>query len=188
MIEKSLSFIKEQLNTYLKAQFSTEDDWVILAPVSELDADNNKKVAISLINLERDAAVSRMGLNPRSSPQFVQSTPPLMLNLYFLASVASDANGYVDALKLLDATMQFFHTFPLFTSQNAPELDASIEKLTIELVDLSFSESSQLWMGVGVKARPSVIYKARLIPNQQSLEETNRIDVSSNPEIGFPET
>jgi len=51
----------------------------------------------------------------------------------------------------------------VFTPSNTPSLDPKIEKLSVEMVNLSTEKLNNLWATLGAKYIPSVLYKLRML-------------------------
>ena len=73
--------------------------------------------------------------------------------------VANFGDNYADALKFLSAALVFFHSSPVMTPATSSDFPADIEKLTIEFVNLSLQEVSNLWTVRGSLYLPSFVLK-----------------------------
>ena len=93
--------------------------------------------------------------------QHVVREPVLRLNLYVL--LAANFKDYKEGLKYLSFLLVYFQSHPSFTAQEFPGLDPRLEKLTLELLSLSFEQLNQVWAFLGAKQLPSVLYKVRLV-------------------------
>jgi hypothetical protein len=91
-------------------------------------------------------------------------SPPIFLNLHvmFMANFAERA--YEDGLAALSRLVSFFQQFPTFTTQNAPELSASIDKLTLDYENLSPVDVNYVMSTLGTRYLPSAYYKIRMVP------------------------
>jgi hypothetical protein len=88
---------------------------------------------------------------------------PVHLNLLVMFAANFGGSNYPEALKFLSSTVSFFQSRPLFNHQNAPDLDRRIDKLTLEIENLSLSDLSNLWGILSGKYMPSVLYRMRLV-------------------------
>jgi Pvc16 N-terminal domain len=173
MIEESLHFLKNEINIYLNQKLTQSlEDRVVLGDVARIadEGDLNNKIIISLINIEED----RISRNPENfvkiDNKVIYKNPNMNLNLYCLFTVNREKD-YSGALKHLSLIIQFFQHKNVFTHENSPVLDGSIEKLIFDLHNLSFEQINQLWSVLGGKYLPSVIYKMRMITiDEGSLE------------------
>jgi hypothetical protein len=177
MLDTTLVFLKNQLDSYLGTRYSSSEPHVVLAGLCNLDgtvpADIENKVVLSLVNIEREAAAGATG--PHLRPEnggFARMSPALNLNLYLLVSApfkstVSTDSSYEGALKLLSAVLGYFQGKPVFTAQNAPAFPRGLDKLTVEIVNLDFLGLHNLWGNNGGKYLPSVLYKARMFTLQE---------------------
>ncbi len=165
MLEHVLSFLKDQLNSYIRVKTGAQPFEVVF-----LNTENQKEpsfpdnaITTLLLNLEEDytfrsgAAYERMppqGYNPPKNPN-------LYLNLYIL--YAANFSDYGQSLKFLSLIIKFFQSHRLFNHQNSPALCSDIEKLTLELINLPFTEQRDVWASLGISYIPSVIYKVRMV-------------------------
>ncbi|MFN6565521.1 MAG: DUF4255 domain-containing protein [Nostoc sp. ChiSLP01] len=165
MIEHVLSFLKEQLNSYIRVKTGAQDfEVVFVQERNQKDVSfQNDAITTLLVNVEEDytfrsgAAYERMpnqGGNPSKSPN-------IYLNLYVL--FAANFNDYRQSLQFLSLIIKFFQSHRLFNQHNSPTLNSEIEKLTLELVNLSFTEQREVWAGLGMSYMPSAIYKIRMV-------------------------
>lgn len=165
MIEKTLLFLRDQINNYLKLKLDiTEEKAVINNTISQSGELNAAELCLSLVNVEEEK------IHKTQSPYKIEDNgavnlinPEIKLNLYILFTANFGTNNYGEALRFLSHIISFFQGRQVFTPQNAPTLDEHIEKLIIELVTLSFEQQNHLWGCIGAKYIPSVLYKVRLL-------------------------
>ncbi|MEH1945263.1 MAG: DUF4255 domain-containing protein [Nostoc sp.] len=165
MIEYVLSFLKEQLNGYIRVKTGSQGFEVVFVQErnqKEVSFQNDAITAL-LVNVEEDytfrsgAAYERIpnhGINPPKNPN-------IYLNLYVL--FAANFTDYRQSLQFLSLIIKFCQSHRLFNHHNSPTLNSEIEKLTLELVNLSFTEQREVWAGLGMSYMPSAIYKVRMI-------------------------
>jgi hypothetical protein len=160
--------ISTDLNQFLKNRYNLHEDPVILSKLIQLDGsvsvDGENKIVLTLINIEQETTLQNSPnythLNAHSS---IRNTPPIYINLYVLMSVFFQSSNYNESLKMLSAGISFFQQKPLFNSQNSAGLSECPEKITIEIVNLSISELSNLWGQLGGKYQPSILFKLRML-------------------------
>ncbi|NEN91460.1 MAG: DUF4255 domain-containing protein [Okeania sp. SIO3H1] len=170
MIDYVMSFLQEKLNSYIIVKIGDQLSFSNNKAVVFIQNQNLKDVQLQentittlLINLEEEytfrsgAAYERMPNGSRVD----QKNPNIYLNLYVL--FVPYFNDYNHSLKFLSLIIKFFQSHRLFDRHNSPELDSEIEKLTMELVNLPFTEQRDVWTGLGLPYRPSVIYKVRMV-------------------------
>ena len=178
MIEHVLSFLKEQLNSYIRVKTGAQGfEVVFLQERNQKEVTfQNDAITILLVNLEEDytfrsgAAYERMP-NQGGNPQ---KNPNVYLNLYVL--FAANFTNYSQSLQFLSLIIKFFQSHRLFHHQNSPILNSEIEKLTMELVNLPFTEQREVWAGLGMSYMPSVIYKIRMI----AFADTETVEIDSD--------
>jgi hypothetical protein len=173
MIDKTLDFIRAQLNAYLQAKLSLlpTEDAIILSNVSQLnetepnssgEGKDPQNAFISLINIEED----RISKSPEnfiraSDGSIVYKNPKVFLNLYIL--FAANLSTYTESLKRVSFIIQFFQYQNVFTPLNSPTIPAGIDELILDMITLSYQDLNNLWGILGSRYLPSVMYKCRLI-------------------------
>ena len=59
--------------------------------------------------------------------------------------------------------VEFFQAQPVFTLQNTPGMDPTLERVIVDLWPTTISESSRIWSMFGGSYVPSVIYRLRVV-------------------------
>jgi hypothetical protein len=172
MIDKAMSFIVGEINSLLSARFQTNEDLAVLSSLANPDGTLppaiENKIVISLINVEREASANCSSWPMRGGPEgHGRVSPPLGLNLLVLVT-ASFGGNYGEALKVLSNVMAFLQGKPMFNAQNSAAFPASLEKLSLELVNLSIHEVNNVWSILGAKYMPSIVYKVRMLVVQEN--------------------
>jgi hypothetical protein len=171
MLERTLSFLADQLNAHLGARYPSSEPHAVLSSLiggdGTVPSGIENKVVLSLVNIEREVSAAGSGTQLRAEGEgFIRTNAPLNLNLYILAA-ASFAGNYDEALKLLSAVLGFFQGRQVFTVQNVAGFPRGLEKLTLEIVNLDLQGLNNLWGNIGGKYLPSVLYKARMLTVQE---------------------
>ena len=168
MIDLALGAIVRQLNDSLRRTFGLSEDMAVLGNLVEPDGSPGtqaqNRLVVSLVNIERETAAQRERRPARDplAPGVVTREPVhLVLSVLFTANF--DGSHYDEALKLVSATVGFFQGRPLLDHQNTPDLDRRIDRLALDIVNLGFSELSNLWSVLSGKYQPSVLYRVRLV-------------------------
>lgn len=171
MLEQAMSFLAAQLNAYLVSRFPGHPEIAVASglctPDGTLSPDIQNKMVITLINVERETVVALSNFTPTNGNGYARGNPPLYLNLYVLVS-ASFPSQYATALQLLGRTLGYFQGNPNFDAQNSVNFPTSMNKLSVELVNLNLTELSTLWSTLGVDYMPSVLYKIRMLSLQEA--------------------
>ena len=163
MIDKALSFLIDRLNAALQQQFPSAEPRAIAAALGVPDAAPlENKIILSLANIERETGTQTpLNLRPDATG-YNKATAPLNVNLVVLVA-ANFNDNYGEALKLLSAALAFFQSLPVMTPANSPALPVGIERLSLELVNLSFQELNSLWAIQGSRYLPSFLLKLRTV-------------------------
>lgn len=167
MINLVTQLLATQLNQHLRRTYDLNEDKVIVSNLLEMDgsvASNiNNRLVIYLINIEKDAVASRYVTSQETDSRSVQRRTPLNLNLFVMMTAHFTGNNYAEALKFLSNTISYFQSNPVFNHQNTPDMDRRIEKIILDIENLSIQDLSNLWGSLGGKYLPSILYRVRMI-------------------------
>lgn len=172
MIDKAMNFIVGEINNLLSARFQSNENVAVLSSVANPDGTLppgiENKIVLSLINVEREASANGSAWPMRQLQEgFGRVSPPLGLNLLVLVT-ASFSGNYPEALKVLSNVVGFFQSKPFFNAQSSAAFPAGLEKLSMELVNLSIHEVNNVWSILGAKYMPSIAYKVRMLVVQEN--------------------
>jgi hypothetical protein len=173
MINEALDFLLKQLNEYLLMKIG-EPDVVLLRRLVNPDSsdfESFNKVVFQLINVEEErVGKAQLPVQPPTGSNFPIRNPEIKLNLSVMFTAVGDVDAegeedqkYLTAIKLLSLVIRFFQYKHFFTRANSPSLPESIDQLILELHPVSLESQNYLWASLGVKYRPSAVYKVRLI-------------------------
>ena len=166
MIDSAINQVASQLNQALQRQFMVAEDLVVVCNLHEQDGtvatQVANKVAAFLVNIEREAVPSWPAAGQGVSRVALRHAP-VHLNLMVMFAANFGGGNYPEALKFLSSTVSFFQGRPLFNHLNSPELDTRIDKLTMEIENLSVSDLANLWGVLSGKYLPSVLYRMRML-------------------------
>jgi hypothetical protein len=178
MLDVALNFLTAELNSYLVARGArTGTDEIGKVEVGRIVDDAGKwaikddHVGAALIHIEEERVLR--GQLPEtivSNGKHIVLEPKLKLNLHVL--FAAKFQKYDEGLRSLSLVLTFFQSHPTFTPDAHPGLDARIERLTVELLSLSYEQLNQVWAFLGAKHLPSAIYKVRMVALQDSAPAT----------------
>lgn len=167
MINVAVQLLATQLNQYLRRTYNLTEDVVVISNLLEIDgtvaANVNNKLVVFLVNIEKDAVPFRQVNLHEVGEREVQSSAPLYFNLYLMMAANFTGNNYSEALKFLSSTISFFQKNHVISHQTAPEMDERIEKLILDIENLSIQDLSNLWGSLGGKYLPSILYKVRMV-------------------------
>ncbi|MBL7718439.1 MAG: DUF4255 domain-containing protein [Flavipsychrobacter sp.] len=185
MIHSSLSFLKDELNTFITLKDPFNSAGALVNPVvltNIVDQENHlykiggDYVLMTLVNTEEET-VGKSQLPYLRTPEDKVHVvnPDIKLNLYIQFSAYSDivqgvVPPYERSLMLLDQVVYFFQYRNVFTRNEHPALmNAGLEKLIIDQVSLTFEQLNHLWATLGAKYLPSVTYKCRMLAFRESV-------------------
>lgn len=188
MIHKIFEYISDELNGYLKGKFDLTEDIVTMSNLVGLSGDiavhSENKLVATMVHLERATETGSYGVTVRTpGAQFNETNHPAMpMNIYILISAYFGDKNYSEALKFISETIDFFRQKPLYTQQNSPGLDSSIERFNMEVMDISMSDMVSLWGVLGNHLLPSVLYRVRSIAIDTSALKSldHKVTATSN--------
>lgn len=180
MIEDALDILKEQLETHLELANNTAingDGYIVLSNVANEDgqwAIPSDKIGMSIINIEEERVVKDQVFEHRNlNGEYERYNPELKLNLYVLFCAnfvnSGESTKYGEGLKQLSNVISFFQGKNVFTPDNTPGMDPSLQKLIVEIYSYSFEQQYNFWSILGAKYLPSILYKVRLVTIQEKV-------------------
>ena len=151
MIDSVISLITSQLNQYLRRTFDLTEDIVAVSNILEQDGTvpphvDNKLVAF-LVNIEKAQFPHRGPSNGKTvgADKNVVSYAPVYLNSYLMFAGNFSGNNYMESLKFISNTISFFQRRPFLDHDNAPDLDTRIDKLVLDIQNLTIADLGNLW-------------------------------------------
>ncbi len=177
MLDKALLFLEREVNRYFDAHFGpSTQKWVTIGNVAKYAEsesgsgmeESSARALLTLVNIEEDRIAKSPDNYFRTSEGIIYRNPEILLNLYVLFSAIG--NSYSLALETVGLIIQCFQGVNVFDRSTHPDLDPSLEKLTLELYTLNFEQINHLWSTLGGKYLPSALYKLRLV----GIEDTDR--------------
>jgi hypothetical protein len=171
MIDKAMTFLVGEINNVLSARFQSSVELAVLSSLADPKGNVpdliDNRIVFTLVNVEREPAAHGNSWAMRGVGDPMGSvSPQLALNL--LIMVTASFSDYTEALKFLGNVMGFFQGKPSFNAQNSGSFPNELEKLSIELVNLSFTEINNVWSVLGAKYMPSAAYKIRMLVLQEN--------------------
>ncbi len=174
MLENILTFLKEELNTFIKTK--AEDytlDKVTIANLVAIDGTTThlpaSSIIVSLVNIEEERLMkSQIPKRIEVNDTVAKANPDIKLNLYVLFT-ANFGIQYDEALKFISYVISFFQHKNVFRSDTSPGLDTSVKKIIVDLHTLDFDKQNHMWGMLGARYMPSVLYKIRLVTVQEDI-------------------
>lgn len=171
MINKVLTSLSQQIENYVSAFFYQPEGLIEIASISEQGEEEPNKLIISLLSFEREnvqgmtSPVKKGGGNVYGA-----SLPPIYMNMYIAISAAFSNKRYKESLSVLTQTIAFIQATPYFVV-------SSEGKYTIELVNTSWQDLSNIWSGLGKHYYPSIICKIRRLTFSAEQISHTRSDI-----------
>ncbi|MBP1202721.1 hypothetical protein JOD97_000735 [Duganella sp. 1411] len=167
MISAAINHIALHLNQYLRQAHQLGDDIVVVSNLLSQDGalarDTANKVIVCLVNIEKDTLPQQAPPAASGNGRVGVYGRPLFLNLEIVVAANFGDKNYSEALAFISSAIGFFHHTPVFDHQLTPDLDDRIEKLLLDMENLTHHELSNLWTMLSGRYLPSVLYKMRMI-------------------------
>lgn len=189
MIESALGILKEQVENHLALvnnNVVNGDGFIVLSNVADEDgkwAIPSNKIGMSIINIEEERVVKDQVFEHRNlNGVYERYNPELKLNLYVLFCAnfvnSGESTKYGEGLKQLSNVISFFQGKNVFTPDNTPEMDPSLQKLVVDIYSYSFEQQYNFWSILGAKYLPSILYKVRLVTIQEKVLASQNVPVT----------
>ncbi|WP_047237055.1 DUF4255 domain-containing protein [Chromobacterium subtsugae] len=166
MIDSALNYLAEQLNQHFRRRFMLAEDIVLVSDVQDASGQTvegvNGKLLLFLGGISREIVQGRAGSVGEFGSR-LQGVDPVYLRLSLVCAAVFSGKAYHEGLKLLSEAIAFFQSHPVFDHQNAPGLESGLDRLMLNLENLSAGEMHSLWSIHGGRYLPSVLYQLRLI-------------------------
>lgn len=168
MIDRVLEHLASHLNRYFRRQFDVAEDVVVVSNLQELGGVPvvlaTNKLVLFLSGVERDTLAHRSTAMPMSyNHGIMENAAPVYLNLLVMCAANFSGSHYPEALKFLSGAIGFFQGNSAFDHQNTPGMDARIERLALNMENLSSQEMHSLWSIHGGRYLPSALFRVRMI-------------------------
>lgn len=175
MIHNILPVIGSSLNEFLRSEYQLAEDRVVISGLSDLKGNVpnqiDNRVVVSLVGIEEESSLQNV------IPKGLAANPPVHINLTVLFAANFPETNYIESLKFISSVVTFFQGQRVFNHQNTPMLTSNVDKVTCEMVNLSYQEQNLLWSTLGVKFVPSVLYRFRTLSFHRGniLEEVPKV-------------
>ncbi len=167
MIASAVTHIASQLNEFLKRGMDSNEDVAVVSNILEQDgtiaAHINNRLVVFLVNVEKDGSPQRPPNGARGAIFRAGTYPPVYLNLYVMIAAHFAGGNYAESLKFLSHAVSFFQASPVLDHSNTPEMDARIDRMVLDIENLSIQDLSNLWGVLSGHYLPSVLYKVRMM-------------------------
>ncbi len=168
MIDAAIDHIATELNQYVRRTFSLNEDMVVVSSLLEQDGAVSvpvyNKLVLFLVNIEKDTTPQQRKPHTHTDvARVIESSPPLHLNLYLMVAGNFSGGNYAEGLKFISAAVSFFQRQAVMDRTSTPALDRRIERLMLDVENMSMQDLSSMWGMLGGKYLPSVLYKVRMV-------------------------
>lgn len=169
VIRNILETICRLSDDFLQNRERRTDGWVILSNFSDHDGklseSTRNKIVMAVYNITHETTISTYtAAQPGRRGEYAIVQPPLYVDLHLIFMANFIDRAYPEGLAAISRIISFFQQNPWFTQENAPQLDRTVDKITLEFADLSPVDVNYVMSMLGTRYLPSVFYKLRLIP------------------------
>jgi len=170
MIYEAINFISEEMNEFFRNKLKVNEDKVIISSIVDQSGavaiQGENKIVITLTNIEKEISVKSGNI---AGGQSISKPPLVNINLYLLFSAYFTGNNYAEALRFISFVIAYFQSHNAFTRSSSSGLDPKIDKLIMEMADVSTEQLNNIWGTIGAKYMPSVLYKMRMLTFDDSI-------------------
>lgn len=156
MFSSILQKITSNLNDNLKLRFNLNRDLVRIQAIDS--EDNEGYIGVSILNIERDTSAGISFQKREVSLDFSsRSNPNWQINFYILIAAVFPKKKYAESLKLLDEILRTIQANHVLVFEEFGL------RYSVEPMNLSFAELSNIWSICGGAYQPSIVCKIRSI-------------------------
>lgn len=154
MIFSVIHKITSILNEGLKNRFKFKHD---IVKIQSFDTKNREGgISIAVVNLERDTAGGiTFGRKAISDKYSSKGNPSWNINLYLAIAALYPPEKYSESIKLITQVLSLIQANYVITLEETGQL------FTVEPVNMSFQELSNLWGIMGSSYMPSLVCKVK---------------------------
>jgi Pvc16 N-terminal domain len=159
-IQNVLELVRDRLNGFLRESLQVTEDVAVLSNLREADGTQppfvENRLVLSLAKIEQSTS--------NSVP--VRGVPRVSTNLYLLILANITGERYPTGLSMISRVIGFMQDNPVLNHASLPGLDATIESLSFEFVDLDASQWSLYLEMAGTTYLPAAMYRVRIAPHR----------------------
>ncbi len=160
MIHEAVQFIDSNLNDFLKAQFSIDENTTIANNLVDIDGkafpENINKVVLTLFNLYQENFLKNV-----EEPDKINQNRKKNFSFYLLLS--SNFIDYSVALQFLNTAHSYLEANVIFNEATSPNFPLGLSNIELYLHNTTFEELYYIWTTLGAKYVPSAVYKVRIM-------------------------
>ena len=181
MVDDAVAYIVAQLNQALKNQYALDEEIVVISNLSESSSlVTDDRMIATLVNIEREAfhAKSNSKSYNYQEQQTSKSYRPINLNLYLMFIANFHGEKYQEGLSFISSTIDFFQHNPVFDRLKHRAMPPGVDKLLMEIENLSLRELHSIWTLITGKYMPSILFKVRTISFDQGIQGLDPVATS----------
>jgi Pvc16 N-terminal domain len=169
LLQSTLEQLRDRLDAAFQVADPRSEEWVALTNPVDLDGriveSARNKIVMMLVGLQSDRTMRTLpSPTPGAGDRLAIAAPPLNVNAFVLFVANFSQNNYPAGLGMLSRTISFFQQNPVFTLDNLPGLAPQIDKISLDFVNLSLSETNDLMGMLGLRYMPCALYSLRTLP------------------------
>lgn len=182
MIKHALNILIADLNDFLLSSTGLIDPVQLeniakAEDITQVPQGQDTQIYCTLVNLEEEAVLKNTVMQNPALPPGTKQMPPMRLNLYLLLSFNS--NDYAQSLDLMSRIMGYCQAKKVWNQQNTPISAWTNNPMInqdfhffLDIYNISFEDSNNMWGNLGGKQLPFVIYKLRLVALTEQFIQT----------------
>jgi hypothetical protein len=186
MIDEAFEFLESYLNGTVHFNGVTIES-SYLPQKGEVPPDGTISLYITLLNIEEERSNKNPNRYERSSgPKGIKEfNPEIVLNLYIMFS--GYCSDYSESLKIISKVITVFADKSAFLKDEIQTRipESKLEKLILDLHNISLDQNNSLWQAMATNVLPHVIYKVRaisIVPTAEVGEKTEVTEININAE------
>jgi hypothetical protein len=164
-IQSVLEVFRDRLNGFLTQSLQLTEPVVVLSNLRDVDgavpSAVENKIVLSLANIEQNLSQSAPVRGVPSGGR-----PLILTNLYLLILAHFTDDRYPTGLGLISRIIGFLQDNPVFNHSSMPGLDAAVDSLSFEFVNLDATQWSLYLEMAGVTYLPAAMYRVRIAPHR----------------------
>jgi Pvc16 N-terminal domain len=165
MIQEAMKAVAADLNAMLQRRRGDSRNRLILSSLTNqggAGADEvEDKICFVLTQITEEKNIASLSAPQRSPDSAQRISTPVSLNLQVL--FAAQYARYEVGLEMISQVIAYLHAKPLFTRANTPAMNPGLDRLSLEMLKMSYAEQSHLWGMLGAQYTPSVLYSMRML-------------------------
>ena len=169
MINNAIRALATELNAYLNEKFEINEEKIVVSSLIDQEGmfplSIANKIVLTVVNIAPDfkAQLGRSSIGYYADKTATDPSNNSPLNYDVDILISASFSNHSEALTILSTAVQFFYRKPFFDTTNSPEIAPEIEKISVEVVNLTYAEKQNLWSTLGARYLPSVLFRTKLV-------------------------